>query len=118
MKNKSDYILITVFAIILLCCIFFIIYCGINYKEENEVIEKSIVERQILEQKQRIEEICINVVNIYNQQLINYYLDPTEKNKEIVNKTAEAYNNYFKEKKRIWNGNVPEYIIQNLEIIE
>lgn len=118
MRNKSDYISIIVFAVLLLCCIAFIIYFSIKDTNKTQYVEKTNVEQQLLEERQQIEQICNNVVMIYNQQLINYYSEPTKENKEIVNKTAEAYNNYFEQKKYIWKGNIPSYITQQLEIIE
>lgn len=118
MKNKSDYTSIIVFVVLLLCCIAFIIYVAIKDTNKIQYVETTNVEQQLLEERKQIEQTCNNVIFIYNQQLINYYLEPTEKNKEIVNKTAKAYNNYFEEKKYIWKGNIPSYIIQYLEIIE
>lgn len=114
---KKLYIRLTTLILMFLCIFSLLLYICLTYNK-SEYTEKTIVEQQLLEERNEIEEICINVVNLYNQQLINYYAEPTEKNKEMANKTAEAYNNYFEEKKYIWRGNVPSYIVKHLEIIE
>lgn len=118
MKNSSKISLII--AVILLVTIIIvtsiIIYLN-KTNNKNDDYSISQFEIQLHEEQLEVEEICNNVIELYEIALNEYLKNPTEENKEKVNKTAEAYNNYISEKKYVWGGKVPPHIVENLSFV-
>ena len=124
---------ISLVAILLVIAVGFPIYCGVtptgramwnNWFHEVQKVDDSTNYKT----KKQVEDSCRAMVSSYEADKLTYeqYKDSEVKEevswanqaKMRANRTAANYNNYIRKKSYVWDGNVPDDIMMELEVIE
>ena len=124
---------ISLVAILLVIAVGFPIYCGVtpmgramwnNWFHEVQKVDDSTNYKT----KKQVEDSCRAMVSSYEADKLTYeqYKDSEVKEevswanqaKMRANRTAANYNNYILKNSYVWDGNVPDDIMMELEVIE
>ena len=94
-----------------------------NNWQSNQVVDNY----SRYETRENVESLCRQMIESYNNDVLTYNQYKDEEDDFIrsigttarnnANQTASQYNEYFERNKNIWNGNIPEDIVSELEII-
>jgi len=123
---KKLFIFLIVICLFIAGCVVFFTATPAGQKIWNSM--QSTNDKSESETKKKVEDRCRGMIVAYNNDVHTYELykdDITEYYRSIAedariraNQTASQYNEYFEKNKHVWNGNIPEDIVSELEIIE
>ena len=97
------------------------------FTNKVEWVDRKIEDRTSYDTMKKVEDTCRSMIASYKTDKTTYDMYKTSDNEEKqswaeqakmrANKTANTYNEYILKNRYVWEGNIPEDIDANLQII-
>lgn len=128
MKKSLTVIGAAATAALLLCGLIFAGWGQTWLRNRIEYVDRKIDEATNYETRKTVEDSCRAMVASYEADKLTWeqYRDSesseqrswADQAKMRANRTASNYNNYILKNSYVWNGNIPEDILSELEIVQ
>ena len=127
--NKFGVAILVIFCVIIILALVYFGATPVGKAQWNNwfhAVQKADDETNY-ETRKQVEDTCRAMIASYNSDKLTYeqYKDSEDEEKQTwaeqakmrANKTASTYNNYILKNSYVWNGNIPDDIVMELEYI-